>query len=425
MSTDPSYPAFPVFAFIGTFLVLIPLPWHLQAWNSGTCLYMFWTSIACLNLFVNSIVWHGNALDLAPVWCDISTRLIVGVAVAIPSASLCINRRLYLITSVQNVTITRAEKRRAVIVDLSIGLGIPILQMILQLIVEGHRYNIFENIGCYPFTFNTAPAYPLTIIWPIFLGLISSCYCALTLLSFFRRRAQFSEFITTHSSLTINRYFRLMALAMTDVFFTVPISAYGIYLNATTNSPNPWRGWADAHFNYAKVDLIPAAMWRTNRSTELSLELSRWTVPFSAFVFFAFFGFALEARKNYSKTFWMFAKVVRRPKPSTSSVPMAFKPAKPLSLPTQSTGSLPYYVTPSPPQLKHSSLLSLSGPRSTYIATAAGTPVEEKFSIRLPSNNNCDSSSSFSTSPTTPFRPSIDLPPPSHMLRTPERLSGA
>ncbi|KAA1466859.1 STE3-domain-containing protein [Dentipellis sp. KUC8613] len=325
MSTDPSYPAFPVFAFIGIFLVLIPLPWHLQAWNSGTCLYMFWVSIACLNLFVNSIIWHGNALDWAPVWCDISSRLVVGVAVAIPAASLCINRRLYLITSVQNVTITRAEKRRAVIIDLSIGLGIPILQMILQIIVEGHRYNILEDIGCYPFTFNTPLAYPLTIIWPIVIGLVSSCYCALTLRSFFRRRAQFSEFVTSHSSLTIHRYFRLMALAMTDVLFTVPISAYGIYLNATANSMSPWRGWADAHFDYSNVDQIPAAIWRTNYSNELSIELSRWAVPFSAFVFFGFFGFALEARKNYGKAFWTVAKILGRIKPSRLPASNTFK----------------------------------------------------------------------------------------------------
>ena len=56
----------------------------------------------------------------------------IGLAVAIPSASLCINRRLYHIVSVDSVTKTRAEKRRDVLVDLAIGLGIPLLQMILR-----------------------------------------------------------------------------------------------------------------------------------------------------------------------------------------------------------------------------------------------------------------------------------------------------
>jgi len=68
---DPTYPAFSILSFIGFILVLIPLPWHLQAWNSGTCLFMFWTALGSLNMFINSIIWHNNAIDWAPVWCDI------------------------------------------------------------------------------------------------------------------------------------------------------------------------------------------------------------------------------------------------------------------------------------------------------------------------------------------------------------------
>ncbi len=111
---------------------------------------MAWTALACLNQFINSIVWNGNAINWAPVWCDIckflvhlyanasadmgspASRLIVGTAVAIPAASLCINRRLYHIASVRSVTITKAEKRRQIMVDLAIGLGLPILEMILR-----------------------------------------------------------------------------------------------------------------------------------------------------------------------------------------------------------------------------------------------------------------------------------------------------
>lgn len=47
-------------------------------------------------------------------------------------ASLCINRRLYLIATSNAVTITKAEKRRSVMIDLAIGLGVPILEMILR-----------------------------------------------------------------------------------------------------------------------------------------------------------------------------------------------------------------------------------------------------------------------------------------------------
>ena len=70
-SIDPSYPLFPVFAFLGFFLTLIPFPWHLQAWNAGTCVFMIWASFSSLIQFVNSLIWRGNMINSAPVWCDI------------------------------------------------------------------------------------------------------------------------------------------------------------------------------------------------------------------------------------------------------------------------------------------------------------------------------------------------------------------
>jgi pheromone a factor receptor len=55
------------------------------------------------------------------------------IAVAIPAASLCINRRLYYIATANTVTNTKRQKRRAVMVDLVITLGIPILESALRL----------------------------------------------------------------------------------------------------------------------------------------------------------------------------------------------------------------------------------------------------------------------------------------------------
>jgi len=61
-----------------------------------------------------------------------AARIQVAITVAIPACLLCINRRLYLISTGKAVLPTRAEKRRVVLAELFIGLGIPILQMILR-----------------------------------------------------------------------------------------------------------------------------------------------------------------------------------------------------------------------------------------------------------------------------------------------------
>lgn len=249
-------------------------------------------------------------INWAPVWCDISSKFIIGANVAIPACSLCINRRLYHIASVSSVTKTRAQKRHDIMTDLAIGLGIPVLEMILQYIVQGHRFNIFEEVGCYPATFNTPPAYVLVFAWPLALGCISAYYCVRTIVELAQRRAQFMEFLSVNKNLSSSRYFRLMGLAGIEMLCTVPLGAYVIYLNATAQPVLPWISWADTHSNFSFVEQIPSVLWRMSGPTVLSIELSRWLLIVCAFVFFAFFGFADEARKNYRLAYVSVAKRV-------------------------------------------------------------------------------------------------------------------
>ncbi|KAF9468420.1 fungal pheromone STE3G-protein-coupled receptor [Collybia nuda] len=313
---DPTYPLFPIFAFLGFVLVLIPLPWHFQAWNSGTCFYMMWASLACLNQFVNSVVWANTALNVAPVWCDISIRIMMGASVGLPAASLCINRRLYYISSSQAVSITPADKLRAILTDSLICVVFPLVYVALQYVVQGHRFNIFENIGCYPALYNTLLTYFLSIMWPIVIGLISAIYCVLSLRSFARRRVEFGQFLSSNKSLTVSRYFRLMALAMSEILFTTPLAIFMMWLNATATPIGPWRSWEDTHFDYGRVEMFPAFLWRTDRLTVIAMEFSRWVTPLCALVFFAFFGFADEAKRSYRNVFWCIVK------------PFGFRPSK-------------------------------------------------------------------------------------------------
>ncbi|KDR78092.1 hypothetical protein GALMADRAFT_65142 [Galerina marginata CBS 339.88] len=308
--TFQTYPnaIFSAFAFIGFLMCSIPFPWHLEAWNTGTCLYMAWTGLACLIQFINSVIWNRNAINWAPIWCDISSRLTVGIAVGIPAASLCINRRLYHISSVRSVTITKAEKRRDVMIDLSISLGLPVLEMILQYIVQGHRFNIFEDVGCYPVTYDVWPAYILVFCPPIVIGLISGVYAILSIINFNKSRSQFNSFLSSHNNLTSSRYVRLMCLAGIEVVCTVPLGSYAVYLNSKLI--NPYVSWENTHAGFSRVDQIPAAIWRANPVSQASIELTRWLVVICAFIFFGFFGFADEARKNYRSAYETVAKHV-------------------------------------------------------------------------------------------------------------------
>ncbi|KAF9440169.1 STE3-domain-containing protein [Macrolepiota fuliginosa MF-IS2] len=297
---DPTYPLFPILTFLGFFLVLIPLPWHMKAWNSGTCFYMMWAALGCLNQFINSIVWHDNALNPAPFWCEISIRIMMGASVGLPASSLCINRRLYHIITARTGSISNWEKKRAIIIDSLICIVFPLVYIALQYIVQGHRFNIYEDIGCFPATYNTVIAYLVSCMWPLLIGCISACYCILTLYTFSRRRIEFSRMLSAHPSITVWRYFRLMALAMTELLCTMPLSVFVIWLNATSAPIEQWISWEDTHFNYSRIDQFPASLWKRDSNLVLAMEFSRWVVPVAAFVFFAFFGFAEEARCHYS-----------------------------------------------------------------------------------------------------------------------------
>jgi pheromone a factor receptor len=61
-----------------------------------------------------------------------ATRIQVALNAALPACSLCINRRLYKIASMKAVVITDTQRRRTLIYDLLIGVGIPILQIIAR-----------------------------------------------------------------------------------------------------------------------------------------------------------------------------------------------------------------------------------------------------------------------------------------------------
>lgn len=127
----------------------------------------------------------------------------------------------------------------------------------------------------------------------------------MTLRSFWIRRAQFSQLVSTNNAMSVSRYFRLMLLACADMICTVPLSVYVIYVGRGVKL-QPWISWDDTHFDYGRIDQVPALIWVNTVGP--SIELGRWLCVFSAFIFFALFGFASEARRHYSLAFWWIMK---------------------------------------------------------------------------------------------------------------------
>ncbi|KAF9514397.1 hypothetical protein BS47DRAFT_1316884 [Hydnum rufescens UP504] len=328
--------AFIFFASLALVLVLLPLPWHWNARNYGTLLYIAWTFVGNLVYFVNAIVWRGNLENPAPVWCDISTKLCIGVGVALPAVSLCINRRLYNIASTTYANSSPRTKLIQTVIDLSIGLGIPCVVMALHYIVQGHRYDIVENVGCLPTTYPTLPAIPLVFMWAPLLGLISMVYSILSILAFMKQRRNFKAILQSRNShLNLSQYVRLMALAGTDLIFDIPLSIFLLWSNVHSGL-QPWISFSNTHYGFSTVDYWPAATIKAIPGAWAGITINRWALPLAGFLFFFFFGLSGESLAFYKGVCTQGAKVFRTVRPR-AKIPSSF-PDSPITSVECNTG---------------------------------------------------------------------------------------
>jgi len=49
--------------------------------------------------------------------------------------------------------------------------------LLSEYVVQGHRFNIFEDIGCAAALYNTLPLYFLNFMWPLIIGIITATFC--------------------------------------------------------------------------------------------------------------------------------------------------------------------------------------------------------------------------------------------------------
>ncbi|KAI0061248.1 STE3-domain-containing protein [Artomyces pyxidatus] len=312
MSTSIS--AFSALSFIGFVVSPIPFYWHLQAANVGTCLYMFWSSIGCLNLFINSCIWNGNTKNSAPVWCDISTRVIIAENVAMPASILCITRQLYLLTGLTSGAVI--NKRRETIFGLTVGLAVPILQVVLSYIVQGNRFDIIEDVGCWPALVNTHLTYILVLSWPLIIATASASFGLCALYRFVAHRRDLRSLPSLNDSGT--RYIRLTILASCDIFGTIPMCIYTIYYN--TRSIEPWASWKTIHAGFSTVYVDPASLWKASASFRTGFEITQWSTVYCALAFFLLFGtISQEAVEHYQSAYRRVRSSVGRLAPGISA----------------------------------------------------------------------------------------------------------
>jgi hypothetical protein len=179
----------------------------------------------------------------------------------------------------------------------------------LDYIVQGHRANIIQGVGCWPTYYITPPTFILLLIWPCVLSLIAIVYGMLSLRAFLKRRNMVEEFLNSHASgLNADRYFRLMCFSAVELTIAFPLGLYQLLADANNKIIFPWISWEDTHSNFDRFDKIPALFFQYLPGDLLQFSILLWSLPFLAFLFFVFFGLGREQMNQYKRWFYALLK---------------------------------------------------------------------------------------------------------------------
>ncbi|KAJ7655339.1 GPCR fungal pheromone mating factor [Mycena rosella] len=295
--------ALPTVAFIALVLALVPLALHWRSRNVPLLSIMAWLAMSDLIYGTNSTIWNGNVDIVAPVWCDISTKLRVGSEIALSVCTLALALQVY--------RVTLQKSRLGLAWQLGICLGFPLIIMGLHSIVQGHRFDIYEDFGCNPAIYLSVPSIIILDVPPLVAAALALVYCSLALVNFSRQRKAFSRIVRdAHSpGLSKSRYFRVMSLTFSLGLWNALVLSL-TRASAYRNGLLPWTTWDDVHSYFFLVSQYPTALIPSDVLGWLYFNWS--SVPISIIFVFAFFGFGTEAVTDYRACARWFEKTILR-----------------------------------------------------------------------------------------------------------------
>ncbi|GAA5852135.1 hypothetical protein JCM5353_005975 [Sporobolomyces roseus] len=271
----------------------VPLYWHIQQGNSGPVAMGVWVLIATFNDFINFVVWHDDAVNRAPVWCDISVKVRIGVQIGRLAAVACIARFLADVVSPRATAITRQDRRRRAITDYSVAFGFPLVLMACHVLYQPNRFTLYNGIGCVVTQVLSWPTILLNIIWgPIFstVGVLySSKFHSAT------RTLTHRVVAGAHSALTTSRFLHLLALSISYLLVGAPLSIYSTISYVRTSEKYYDYSWEYIHSAWK---LFPVVQIHTPTTP----DFYSWSDVIVGFIYLAAFGAGTEAFKKILKT---------------------------------------------------------------------------------------------------------------------------
>ncbi|KAK7036238.1 fungal pheromone STE3G-protein-coupled receptor [Favolaschia claudopus] len=304
--------------FVGLVLILLTLPHHWRVKNIATLSIIAWLSAYNLIFGVNAIIWDGNFENRAPVWCDIVTKIKIGADVALPGCVLCMAKRLNRIAYGLEMSPSGWRHR---MLDFLLCWGFAFLVMALHIIVQGHRFDILENIGCIPAVYTSWPSIIILDLSGLIPAILALVFCGLTLLKLYRRRVAFRIALrNTQSSLTPSRFIRLMIMTFFLGTWSTVLISVSTYNEYYETGLDPWTSWADVHFHFSYIGQYPLSEDVFPPSVIRCTYVLWAAIPLSSLSFFLFFGVGKDAMKDYrASADWIRRNIFRKRRPLSVS----------------------------------------------------------------------------------------------------------
>ncbi|KLO14122.1 STE3-domain-containing protein [Schizopora paradoxa] len=300
------YPLTPLGSFIGFVLSIAPLISHLNFHSRNTGIWMCALWIASMNMinFVDTIVWHNNVNIIIPVWCDIVTKFQSGAAIGLSACNMVLSLHLFRISRMRTAMPlnTKAQRRNTIIYDLALTLGVPIVVMALWIVVQPHRFEIREEIGCQSIADSYA-AYVIFYVPQIAFSLTSVAFAPFTIVRFIRHRREMNEILSTDSNMTSRRCMRALTITYVTLLLNLPILAVlvtTLIAGHESNLDRPSQSWSFVRYGWlSKIIQTTAETWGNDKWQVLAVKWNEWIYVVHGIIFFSIFGTTEEARISY------------------------------------------------------------------------------------------------------------------------------
>lgn len=312
---------FTVFSCLGFVLCIPPayFNWKIPGRPWATLIFIGWICVFNGFSFIDSIIWSGP--DPAEWWdgkvyCDIFSRVKSVFQIGLPAAGIGICRFLADATNPDPATTDLAHTRfRRNMIDLFLGVGLPLINIGLKVIVNPTRFCILGVSGCNGITDLSWPAVLLYHVWCPVLSCIAGIYAGsfpfaqkvyvvIFLRHWWVRRKRLNEEWGTGTRRGISRteFRRLQFTILSVIFFYLPFSLwYFVQVVKLPKIPFSWDRIHGPQWEYITKISMPKA------------NLSQWLGPVMAFTSFFFIGLTRNARVFYEhRVEWIYDHLPKR-----------------------------------------------------------------------------------------------------------------